>query len=159
MELKKIMDQLKVELTQLDVELRIQLPKEIDTARRHGDLKENAEYHAAKARQSFVQARIEQLQVRISELSRIDLDRLPEDRVGLFSTVTLVDLRTEDEVEYTLVTNEEADFKKGLISLGSPLGKGLVGRGVGDEVKIDTPGGRKEFEILTILTLHQKNKG
>ena len=158
MALKIIMDKLRTELTSLESELRIALPREIDTARKHGDLKENAEYHAAKARQSFVQARIEQLQERIGELGRIDLNRLPTDRVGLFSTVKLMDLRSEDEVVYTLVTNEEADFKKGLISLGSPLGTGLVGKSIGDEVKIDTPGGRREFEILEITTLHQKNQ-
>ena len=155
--LKKIIEQLRGELTSLEEELRITLPRDIDSARKLGDLKENAEYHAAKDRQKIVQARISQLSERLSDLAKIDLDRLPTDRAGLFSTVTVMALEDESKITYTIVTNEESDLKKGLISLNSPLGKGFVGRQAGDEVKVTTPGGMKEFEILEVVTLHQKN--
>lgn len=155
--LKKIIGQLRGELTRLEEELRITLPREIDNARKLGDLKENAEYHAAKDRQKMVQARISQLSERLSDLAKIDLDRLPTDRAGLFSTVTVLSLEDEIKISYTIVTNEESDLKKGLISLSSPLGKGFVGRKPGDEVNVATPGGVKEFEILEVITLHQKN--
>jgi len=155
--LKKVIDQLRAELTALDEELRVRLPREIDNARQHGDLKENAEYHAAKDRQKFVEAKISQLNIRLKELSAINLDRLPPDRAGLFSTLKVVDLASGDELTYTIVTNEEGDLKQGLVSLSSPLGKGFVGRQGGDEVEIQTPGGARSFEILEVITLHQKN--
>ncbi len=157
--LKKVIDQLRGELVKLEEELRIQLPREIDNARKLGDLKENAEYHAAKERQKFVEAKIAQLSVRLKELNAINLDRLPADRIGLFSTLKVVDLVSGGELTYTIVTNEEGDLKQGLISLSSPLGRGFVGRRAGDEVKIPTPGGEREFEIVEVVTLHQKNAG
>lgn len=155
--LKKVIDQLRAELTALDEELRVRLPREIDNARQHGDLKENAEYHAAKDRQKFVEAKISQINIRLKELSAINLDRLPPDRAGLFSTLKVVDLESGDELTYTIVTNEEGDLKKGLVSLSSPLGKGFVGRQGGDEVEVQTPGGTRSFEIVEVITLHQKN--
>src|ERR1051326_2178150 len=116
-ELKK---QLEDEIAALDIELRIDLPREISKARAHGDLSENAEYHAAKERQGIVNARLGQLRQRLRELSMIDLSRIPRDRVGLYSSVTVMDLTKDEEIKYKLVTSEQADVAKGLISHTSP---------------------------------------
>src|SRR5690242_15854111 len=128
-ELKK---KLQIEIERLDYELRNELPKEILKARAHGDLSENAEYHAAKERQAFVNARLGQLQARLRLLSMVDMTKLPHDRVGLGSTVVVLDVNKEEEVTYKLVTSEEADVTKGLISTTSPIGRGLLNKEVGD---------------------------
>ena len=148
---KKLQDQ----IAALDYELRTELPKEILKARAHGDLSENAEYHAAKERQGFVNARLGQLRQRLAELSMIDVSRIPHDRVGLGSEVVLLDLKKDEEVTYKLVTSEEADVPNSLISTSSPIGRGLLGKEVGDVVKIQSPGGVKEFEVLKVITIHQ----
>lgn len=147
---KKIQD----EITALEYELRNELPKEILKARAHGDLRENAEFHAAKERQRFVDSRLSQLAGRLAELNMIDLSRIPRDRVGLGSRVLVLDLTKDEEIRYKLVTSEEANVAEGLISTSSPIGKGLLGKKVGDEVAISIPGGQRKMEILEVVTIH-----
>lgn len=149
---KKLQD----EIAALEYELRNELPKEILKARAHGDLSENAEYHAAKERQAYVNARLGQLQKRLREWSMVDLSRIPRDRVGLGSTVVVLDTAKDEEITYRLVTSEEADVSKGLISTTSPIGKGLLGKRVGDTVKIQIPGGAREMEVLQLTTIHDE---
>jgi len=153
-ELKK---KLQEEIAALEYELRNELPKEILKARAHGDLSENAEYHAAKERQSFVDARLAQLKGRLREFSMVDLTKIPRDRVGLGSKVVLHDLNKDQRLTYKLVTSEEADAGKGLISTSSPIGRGLIGKQVGDEVRIPIPGGVREMEILELTTIHDRS--
>jgi transcription elongation factor GreA len=150
-ELKK---KLQLEIAALEYELRNELPKEILKARAHGDLSENAEYHAAKQRQSYVDARLGQLQARLREFSMADLTKIPRDRVGLGSHVVVFDSLKNEEISYKIVTSEEADVSKGQISTSSPIGKGLLGKQVGDTVKITIPGGSREMEILSLATIH-----
>ena len=143
------------EIVALEYELRNELPKEILKARAHGDLSENAEYHAAKERQGFVNARLNQLKQRMAEMSMVDFSKIPHDRVGLGSRVVLLDVKKHEEITYNLVTSEEADAGNGRISTNSPIGRGLLGKEVGDVVKIQIPGGLKEFEILKLTTIHE----
>lgn len=150
-DLKKKLEE---EIAALDYELRNELPKEILKARQHGDLSENAEYHAAKERQGLVNAKLGQLRARLRELSMIDMTRIPRDRIGLGSTVTVLDLDKDSEMTYYLVTSEEADVSKGRISTSSPIGKGLLGKREGDSVRIQIPGGAREMEILKVKTIH-----
>jgi transcription elongation factor GreA len=145
---------LQEEITALEYELRNELPKEILKARAHGDLRENAEFHAAKERQRYVDARLGQLRSRLAEYSMVDLTKIPRDRVGLGSTVVVLDLNKDEEITYKLVTSEESDVAKGLISTSSPIGRGLLGKRVGDEVKFPSPGGIREMEILKLTTIH-----
>jgi transcription elongation factor GreA len=152
---KKLQD----EISSLEYELRNELPKEILRARAHGDLRENAEFHAAKERQRFVDARLSQLKKRLAEISLVDISKIPRDRVGLGSTVVVLDLDKEDEMTYKLVTSEEADVNNGLISTSSPIGRGLLGKRVGDEVKISIPGGSRSLEILKLTTIHDAAEG
>jgi len=150
----EIRAKLEKEIAALEYELRTELPKEILKARAHGDLKENAEYHAAKERQGFVNARLGQLQKRLAEFSMIDLSKIPHDRVGLFSRVVVLDVNRDEQITYDLVTSEEADAPNGKISTSSPIGRALLGKEVGDTVKLQVPGGSKELEILQLKTLH-----
>jgi transcription elongation factor GreA len=147
---KKLQD----EVAALEYELRNELPTEILKARAHGDLSENAEYHAAKERQGFVNARLNQLKHRLAEMSMVDFSKIPHDRVGLGSRVVLLDVQKDEEITYNLVTSEEADAANGRISTTSPIGRGLVGKEVGDVVKVQIPGGMREFEILKFTTIH-----
>src|SRR4051812_32460086 len=149
---KKLQD----EIAALDYELRNELPKEILKARAHGDLSENAEYHAAKERQGYVNARLGQLQARLRLLSMVDMTKIPKDKVGLGSTVTVLDTNKEEQITYKLVTSEDADVAKGLISTTSPIGRGLLNKAVGDTVRIQSPGGLKELEILKLSTIHDE---
>ncbi len=151
MDLKKKLEE---EIAALDFELRVDLPREIAKARAHGDLSENAEYHAAKERQGIVNARIGQLGARLRELSMVDFSRIPRDRVGLGSTVTVFDNTKDEEATYNLVTSEEADVAKGRISTTSPIGRALFVKQVGDTVKVQIPGGVREMEIMKLLTIH-----
>src|SRR5581483_7417975 len=150
-ELKK---KLQDEIAALEYELRNELPKEILKARAHGDLSENAEYHAAKERQGYVNARLGQLQARLREFSMIDMSKIPRDRVGLGSQVVVLDIKKDEEYTYNLVTSEEADVANGKISTSSPIGRGLLGKKVGDTVKIQIPDGMREMEILSLTTIH-----
>ena len=153
-----IKDRLKAELEELEAELRVHLPREIKRAKEFGDLRENAEYHAALARQQFVQARIRDLRQRLSEISSIDPTKVPHGKVAYGSTVVLYDDERDEELTYRLVTAEESDPPKGLISTTSPIGRSLMGREEGDEVKVTTPGGARNFEIRRLTTLHDEAK-
>lgn len=145
---------LQEEITALEYELRNELPKEILRARAHGDLRENAEFHAAKERQRFVDARLGQLKQRLADYAMVDLTKIPHDKVGLGSTVHVLDVDKDEQITYKIVTSEEANANQGLISTGSPIGKGLLGKKVGDEVRISIPGGQKVLEILKLTTIH-----
>ena len=147
---KKLQD----EIATLDYELHVELPKEILKARLHGDLSENAEYHAAKERQGFVNARLNQLKKRLADISMIDFTKIPHDRAGLGSTVVVLDTKREEEITYHLVTTEEADAPNGKVSTTSPIGRALLGKEVGDSVKVQSPGGVKELDILKLATIH-----
>jgi transcription elongation factor GreA len=153
---KEVRDRLEQELKALERELTVELPREIKVAVAMGDLRENAEYHAALDRQRFVRARIGQLRTRLSELAMMNLDKIPRDRAGLGSRLTMVDLETEIEFTYELVIPEMADLEKGLVSIASPIGKGLMAKKDGDTVKIEVPSGTKRFEILIVKTIHDK---
>jgi transcription elongation factor GreA len=147
---------LEEEIRLLDHELNHELPIEIRTARAHGDLSENAEYHAAKERQGFVNARLGQLRQRLAEISLVNFNNIPKDRVAFGSTVELQDMDKGTEVIYDIVTSEETDVANGKISTSSPIGRALVGKQVGDMVKVVTPSGAREFEIRKLTTIHDK---
>jgi transcription elongation factor GreA len=153
--MEDIKKKLEEEIATLEYELRNELPKEILKARAHGDLSENAEYHAAKERQRLVDARLAQLKSRLREFSMADLSKIPRDRVGLGSTVVVLDLNKDEEITYKLVTSEEANVATGLISTSSPIGKGLIGKAVGDTARIQSPGGLRQLEILKLTTIHE----
>src|SRR5215467_7207501 len=152
----KIKQKLQEEIEQLSHELNVELPKEIAVARAHGDLSENAEYKYAKERQGFVDARISQLKKRMGDLSMLNLTNIPKDRSGYGSRLTVLDMQRDVKVEYTLVSSEEADAEKGLISTTSPIGKALLNRQVGDEIVVVTPAGKKEFEVVRLVTIHEE---
>jgi len=147
---KKLQDEIAV----LEYEYLVELPKEILKARAHGDLSENAEYHAAKDRQGFLNARIGHLKKRLADVSMVDFSKIPHDRVGLGSTVVVLDTKRDEEVTYYLVTSEEADPPNGRVSTTSPIGRALLNKQVGDEVKVVSPGGTKELEIRKLTTMH-----
>ena len=153
--MEALIKKLQEEIAALEQEFRVELPKEILKARAHGDLSENAEYHAAKERQGYVNARLGQLNARLRDLSMVDMSKIPHDRVGLGSTVTVLDLAKDEEIRYKLVTSEDVDVSKGLISTSSPIGRGLLGKNVGDTVKIQIPSGIRDMEIVKLLTIHE----
>ena len=153
--LAKIKQKLQDEIDSLEHELNLELPKELMKARAHGDLSENAEYKYAKERQGFVSARLGQLKKRLGDIGMLNLSNIPHDRAGYGSRVWLLDQVKNSEVEYKLVTSEEADAANGLISTTSPIGKALLGRHVGDEVNVTTPAGVKTFEVLRVKTIHE----
>ena len=152
--MQKIIDKLTLELQGLERELRIELPREIKAAVAMGDLRENAEYHAALERQTFVKSRIGQLRERLGSLTSMNMSQIPTDAVGLGSKVSLLDLDHDSKVSYELVIPEVADLKLGLISVASPIGRSLLNKQAGDEVSIVTPGGTKNFQILELTTIH-----
>jgi len=149
-----IKKRLEDELKALDYELKVTLPKEIQKAREYGDLRENAEYKAAKERQVFLSARIGQLHRRMAALSMINLDKIPKGKVGLGSTVTLRQSDTGEKVTYEIVTPEEADPTQGRISPSSPIGSCLLNKEEGDEVTVKVPSGSKDYEVLRLVTIH-----
>ena len=151
----RIKQKLQEEIDQLEHELNVELPKEIAVARAHGDLSENAEYKYAKERQGFVNARIGQLKKRLGDLGMLNLTNIPTDRSGFGSKIVVLDVKKDVKIEYKLVSSEEADAEKGLISTTSPIGRALLNRKVGDEVKVATPAGSKEFEIVRLQTIHE----
>lgn len=142
------------EIAVLERELTHELPKEIQRARELGDLRENAEYAAAKERQRFVEARVSMLRKRVSEIQLINLDRIPTDRAGFGSKLTIIE--NGRELSYELVMPEDADPDKGLVSVASPIGRALVGKEEGDEVKAPTPAGIRVFEIIKLVTIHDE---
>jgi len=151
--LREVKRKLEEEVQRIDHELRVTLPREIQTALGQGDLSENAEYEAAKDRQSTLQARFAQIQKRLADLSRIDVAGVPKDRAGLGSEVTVENLESGEEIRYTLVIPELADGNKSFVSMASPVGKALMNRRVGDTVTITIPRGTLEYEIRRIVTL------
>ena len=153
---EKLIEELKEQLAALEREFRQELPRKIKAARELGDLRENAEYEAAKARQGFVKARMDHLRQRIAVLSRVNLNAIPRDRVGYGTTVSLVDLDSAEEKTYKLVSPEEMDSERGWISVASPVGQALVGKRAGDAVTITTPGGTRQYEIAEVKTLHDE---
>jgi transcription elongation factor GreA len=142
------------EIAALERELTQELPKEIQRAREHGDLRENAEYHAAKERQRFVEARVSMLKKRVSEIQLMNMDRIPKDRAGFGSKLTIVENGATST--YELVMPEDSDPDRGLISVASPIGKAFVGKEEGDEVRVPTPAGVRRFEIVKLSTIHDE---
>ena len=157
--MRHIREKYERELAELKRELTIDLPKEIQRAVALGDLSENAEYTAALERQQFVQARMGQLTQKLTQLSSIRLDQIPRDKAAYGSVVTLRDLSTEEELTYELVLPDEGNSSQGTISISSPIGRALGGKVVGEEVVVQTPGGRREFEIIDLVTLHDRDEG
>jgi transcription elongation factor GreA len=145
------------EIQQLEYELKVHLPKEILKAREHGDLRENAEYKAAKERQSFLQARTAQLHRRLAALNMVNLDRIPRDKVGLGSVVTVAAEGAEETV-FEIVVPEDADPTIGRISPSSPIGKCLLGHEEGDTVEVRVPAGVRSYEIRKLVTIHDQVK-
>jgi transcription elongation factor GreA len=155
---EQIKRKLQDEMNQLEHELVHDLPKEIKKAAALGDLSENAEYHMAKQRQEFVKARFRQLGKRLADLSLTNMNNIPHDKVGLGSTVKVYDSFKNEEIEYKLVTSEESDVAGGKISTTSPIGKALLNKKVGDEATVITPNGKRELEILALITVHDEEE-
>ena len=151
----RILKRFNDEIAALERELKVDLPKEIQRARELGDLRENAEYKAAKERQDIVNARIAMLKKRVGEISMINLDRIPHGRAGFGSTV---ELREEngDKVVFQLVMPEEADAAKGMISTSSPIGRAILNKEEGDEINVTTPSGSRNFELIKLTTIHEE---
>src|ERR1700719_2255640 len=154
--LAKIKQKLLEEIDQLAHELNVDLPKEIAVARAHGDLSENAEYKYAKERQGFVNARISQLKKRLGDLGMLNITNIPKDRAGYGSRLTVLDMQRDIKIEYKLVSTEEADAEHGFIAITAPIGKPLLNRKVGDEIELATPAGKKEFEVVRLVTIHDE---
>ncbi len=142
------------EINALEHELVHELPKEIKKAAALGDLSENAEYHMAKQRQEFVKARVRQLGKRLADLSMVNMNNIPKDKVGLGSTVKVYDSTKNEEVEYNIVTSEESDVAAGKISTNSPIGRALLNKKVGETAVVVTPNGKRELEVLSLSTIH-----
>jgi transcription elongation factor GreA len=153
---EQIKKKLQEEMNTLEHELSHELPKELKKAVALGDLSENAEYHMAKQRQEFVKARLRQLGRRLADLSLINMDNIPKDKVGLGSTVRVFDTTKNEEVEYKLVTSEESDVTAGKISTSSPIGRALLNKKVGDTAIFVTPNGKREMEVLKLSTIHDE---
>jgi len=154
--LANIKKKLQREIDALEHELSVELPKEIAVARAHGDLSENAEYKFAKERQGYVNAKIGQLKKRMGDLGLLNFSNIPKDRSGYGSRLVVLDVQRNIKVEYKLVSSEEADVEQGLISTTSPIGRALLNRKVGDEVQVATPAGKKEFEVVGLITIHDE---
>ncbi len=153
---ENIRRKLEQEIQELERELNHELPKELKKAVAMGDLSENAEYHMAKQRQEFVRARLGQLQKRMAELALVNMNNIPKDRIAFGSRVVVFDQSKNAEIEYRLVTSEEANVEQGLISTTSPIGRSLMGKKVGDTTEVVTPNGRRELEVLRLSTIHDE---
>ena len=151
----KLLKKFEDEIALLDKELKTELPKEIKRAREHGDLRENAEYHAAKERQRLVESRLSLLQQRVKEIALMNLDRIPRDKVGFGSTVQLKD-DGGNTIVYQLVMPEDANAEQGMISTASPIGRALLNKEEGDEVAVTTPNGARKFELVKLATIHDE---
>ena len=151
-----IKKKLQEEINAREHELSYELPRELKKAVALGDLSENAEYHMAKQRQEFVKARLRQLGKRLADLSLINLNNIPKDKVGLGSTVKVYDADKDEELEYKLVTSEESDVAAGKISTTSPIGRALLNKKVGDSATVVTPSGKREFEVLSLTTMYDE---
>lgn len=150
----KVVETLEAQMREVERELRVELPKEIKKALEFGDLRENAEYHAALERQEHLRIRLGAMQDRLRRLSMVSPGAIPKDKAGYGSTLTVVEEGQAEGRTYQLVTAEEADADKGLISINSPLGKAFVGRAAGDEVEVRAPKGVRRFEIQDLKTIH-----
>ena len=144
------------EVNALERELHMELPKEIQRARELGDLRENAEYQAAKERQTYVNARIAMLKRRMSEIALMNMERIPHGKAGFGSTVTLQEGDTS--LVYQLVMPEDADAERGFISTSSPIGKAILNKEEGDRVVVSTPAGTRRFEITKLVTIHDESQ-
>jgi transcription elongation factor GreA len=153
---EQIKKKLQDEMNLLEHELNHELPKELKKAVALGDLSENAEYHMAKQRQEFVKARLRQLGRRLADLSLINMNNIPKDKIGLGSTVRVYDNDKNEEVKFQLVTSEESDVAAGKISTTSPIGRALLNKKVGDTTVIITPNGKREMEVLSLTTIHDE---
>ena len=151
----KILKRFEEEVALLERELKMELPKEIQRARELGDLRENAEYQAAKERQSLVQARIGMLRRRMNEIALMNMEKIPHGKAGFGSTVTLRE-STGQEIVYQLVMPEDAEGEKGMISTSSPIGRAILNREEGDEIAVTTPAGARKFEIMKLVTIHDE---
>lgn len=143
------------EVQRLQHELNVVLPNEIRKAVELGDLRENSEYKAALERQQFVQARLGQLRQRLSKLAQIDMTQIPTDKVGLGSKVVVQDQQTKNTETYSLVFGDSVEFEEGQVSMGSPIGKALVGKGVGDDCILKLPAMTRRLRIVELVTIHQ----
>jgi transcription elongation factor GreA len=150
----QIKKKLEDEIRGIEFELKTELPKELKKAKELGDLSENAEYQSAKQRQEILNAKLAHLRKRLAEVAMINFDKIPHDRASYGSTLMLLDIQKGTEITYKLVSVEESDIQKGLISTTSPIGKGLLNKKEGDVVKVVTPGGSKEFEVLKLTTIY-----
>lgn len=155
--MRHIREKYEKELAELKRELTVDLPKEIQRAVALGDLRENAEYSAALERQRYVQARLAQLTQKLTQLGTIRLSQIPKDKAAFGSVVTLRDLETDEQITYELVLPDEGDVAAGTISVSSPIGRSVVGKQVGDEVTAQTPRGARTFELVDMVTLHDRN--
>ena len=153
-----ILKKLDKQLADSQKELQVDIPEALKIAREHGDLSENAEYKAAKERQTFLQARISLLQKRISDVTSLDLEKIPKDRSGLGSTLFLNDLDTGRGKKYRLVFPEDVDPDAGKISAASPIGRALMGKQVGDEIIIPLPDQKVEYEVIRVTTIHEDSE-
>lgn len=151
-----VLQKLKKDLGELQHELTHKVPKDLQEAASHGDLSENAEYEAAKHRQEFLRARIGQLQGRIRELSLYTLQSIPHGVVAYGSRVTVQDLEEGQSQVYEIVLPEEVNAGAGMISLGSPIGRALMNKVVGDEVEVQTPRGKRSYQITDLVTMHER---
>ncbi|HEY1406582.1 MAG TPA: transcription elongation factor GreA [Spirochaetota bacterium] len=153
-DIEKQRQQLKGELDDLKHEFSFELPKKISEAREHGDLKENADYHAARERQGFVRAKIAQLSVQLAQLNNIDVKNISEDSVGFGSKVVVLDTVSGSKTEFTFVPDGEMNPSEGKITLATPYGRALVGKKVGETVTVTIPAGKKIFKIVSLVTIH-----
>ena len=151
-----IKKKLEDEITTLERELREELPRALKTAAALGDLSENADYQAARERQDFVRVRLGQLKQRVADLSLINFDKIPRDRISLGSKVELLDVDKDEKITYKLVTSEDANAPQGLISTTSPIGRSLLNKREGDTVEVKIPAGTRTFEILSFTTMHDE---
>ncbi len=154
--LEKIRSQIEDEITGLMHELHVDLPERIKIAREHGDLRENAEFKAAKERQGFVEARLNHLTMRMTELSKIDVKDMAYDKVGFGSTVTIHDIDLDEDFTFTITAGDFIDLDAGQVSLASPIGQGLLGAEEGEEVTIKLPAGARQYKIVELSTLPQQ---
>src|SRR6478735_1581646 len=152
---EKLLKRFEEEIGALERELKMELPKEIQRARELGDLRENAEYQAAKERQTYVNARIAMLKRRMNEIALMNMDRIPHGKAGFGSTVTLIESNGQ-QIVYQLVMPEDADAEKGLISTSSPIGRAILNKEEGDEITVSTPAGTRSFEIVKLVTIHDE---
>ena len=154
--LDALLRRLQTQRKQLEHDFKVELPRQIGIARAHGDLSENAEYHAAREKHAFVKAQLGQLDAQIAQLKSIDIKQISRDRIGLYSEVKLTDVDSGDELTWKIVTSEEADVEAGRISIASPIGRALMGKREADEVRVQVPAGTRNFEVQSILTVHDQ---